>query len=1285
MSITSVSNIEKLKNKVSISLSIEDIYKNIENCNKCELKNKLEVNKILVKSSGRKNAPIMIIGKNPSYKRRGDKCFGENDYINNPHLEKMLNRHKLSMKDVYSTNLVKCSTENNNDPNAYSDICSEFLFSEIVIINPKIILCAGKFVSNYIDKNKDKIDKNIIIKNISHPSSLSYNNDEESKEKYYKQLDEISEELKKIRNDMFTHLHFHDEYSIRDALGRIEDYTEIVKERHLQAFCTTNHGQVGGFIRQYFWCKKLNIKPIFGCEIYINNNRKEEVQKDLAKEDKKNKHLCIYAKNLEGFKNICKITSDAWINGFYYRPRTDLEFLKQYSNGVSASSACLAGPLTEFLEKDDYEGAAKILEEYKSIFEDFFIELLLIDYDFQKSMNSKLIKLAKITNTKTIITCDVHYMKKEWNNIHDTLILIRDNNTYQDIQNGKNVFLYRVKDLYFKNIDEIHETFKNGHESEYFTEEFFWKSIDNVFDFVYSINDIELDTTLKLPKFGDQSDELLKQKMFEGFDYRKLNRRNDKNYWDRMMYEYEVITKMGYTDYFLIIADIINWAKNNNIYVGAGRGSVSGSLISYLLRITEIDPIKYDLVFERFISFGRTDSFVDIDTDFDPNYRDDVKKYIIERFGQDNTCTVGTYGTFKSRATLLDVSRVNNIDLRETLNLTRNVIESDFDQSSFDDISKAYPLVKKYFEDYPQLLEPCNVIQGQIRNISKHAAGVIISDRKLSDHIPLMQTEGNIFSAFQEGSDFRELSTLGFIKFDILGLNNLAVIKNCIELIEQRHNIKLDFYNWQDMNDKASFELATKADTLGVFQFESRIARELLKKIEVDCFIDLSHISAVLRPGPLRAGVHEILAKRKNGQEKFEIPEILKDILQPTLGLMLYQENIMKIAERIGGFTLVESNDFRKALVKYGKSNAAESKRIEKAFSYKDKFISNAIKHISQEQAEDIFEKMLSFVSYGFNLGHAVSYAYISYVELYLKAHYFIEFLTALLNNTNRGKETAQKDSYLKMYINYAKENGIEVLNPDINKSQEKFSIIDNHTIMFGFSHIKGMGDKYHEIIENRYYKNFYDFFFKIKKKKIVEVSDNFFERIPNVKIKEEKSKINKTKVEALIYAGAFDEFNNDRSKLLNIYNTEINIDKKYIDKNLNKIELKEKEIEMLTLCLTQKNINDVFSQFAHKTNYTFPTEIKDLDIENCNVAGVLKKIDTNKKSKNNAKFYIQIQIEDDFNYISINCFKEADKKYVTQNLKEGMQITITSIKKFFGGSYSLTSDLEKCLTIRNF
>jgi len=1076
-------------------------------------------------------------------------------------------------------------------------------------------------------------------------SAPSTSSAERIKQNCIKENENICEKINE-NGDGFVQLHFHDEYSIRDALGKIEDYVSLIKERNLKTFSVTNHGSIGGFVRQYNLCKKLNIKPIFGCEIYINDLRNKE-KSSIEKVERKNKHMCIYVKNQIGFKNICKITSDAWINGFYYKPRTDYEFLKQNSSGLIASSACLASVLSDALNKDNYDEAKNILEKYKNIFEEFYIELLLIDYEPQKIMNNKLAKLAKITETKTIITNDVHYMNKEYFEVHDTMILIRDNKTFEEIKNDpQKDSTYKVKDLYYKNQNEMYDSFKNGHESEYFTEDLFYKSIENINNIVNSIENIEIDNCLKLPKFAENSDEIFKQKIFQGLKDRNLF--DNKEYYDKAIYEYDIISKNGYIDYFLIMQDIMMWAKNNNIYCGAGRGSAAGSLVSYLLRITEIDPIRYGLLFERFMSLGRTGNLdcPDIDNDFEPSGRDFVKKYMIERFGQDKICTIGSYGCYKARGTLLDVSRAYSVPLDETFHITKNIMTSECDDMTFEEIRNEFPAMKEYFEKYPKIFEKCNIIRGQIRNISKHAAGVIVSDRVLADNIPLIQTDGNICSAWQDGADYREMSSLGYVKLDILGLNNLTVIKDCINLIKQRHGVEFDFYNWKDMNHKGAFELASNADTYGVFQFESRLSMDVLKKVKVDSFLDLSHISSLLRPGPLRMGMDNLFAKRKNKLEEYEIHPTLKNILGETYGVVIYQEQIMLIAQQLANFSQEESNKFRKILVKYGKGSIIE---LQKAQIYKDKFFENVTKILGEKHTEELWNNIAKFAEYGFNRAHAVSYAYVSYVQLWLKANYFIEFMVSLLNNTQITKENNQDDNVLKIYINYLRRKGIEVLGPDINLSEQDFSILSENKIIYGLRNIKNITNKSEQIISKKPYKSLQDFCDK-NNKGITELNNSFLKKrvITKSENVNTNTNINKTKIESLIYSGAFDSLG-DRNELIELYNIKINKNKKYEKIIYTEKELIEKELDVIKICLSRKSIDENILSFIEKNNFSTPIGAIENKNDNITVVGILSKIITNKikSGKNIGNNYYRISIMDDYDKISLNIFNSKDIEYI--------------------------------------
>ena len=773
----------------------------------------------------------------------------------------------------------------------------------------------------------------------------------------------------------FLQLHNHSFYSIRDGLASPEEYVEYCYNHKIPSCSITDHGNIGGLIRQYTKCEELGIKPIFGCEVYLNNYRNnQEYREDTKREEyklfKKNNHLILLAKNFAGYKNLIKITSDAWINGFYYRPRTSMDFIESRKEGLICLTSCISGEVSSQLELGNYDKSKEILLGYKTIFgPDLYVELLLVETQLQITINNLLSKLAKECDIKTVITNDCHYLMKEDNTTHDILLMIRDNKTMKDLKDNPNgVWKFECKDLYYKDFSDMYKSFLT-HKSEYFTESVFSNSYQNVHEIDNKIEKIKLDTRLKLPKIYDNSKEVLVDKINKGYKKRKIDKFSEEEqgiYKQRMSVEFDVITELGFTDYFLILEDILNWAKANDVFVGSSRGSAGGSLICYLLEITNLDPIKYGLLFERFLSKSRgAGDIPDIDSDFDAEDRDRVKEYIFEKFGKDKTCSIGTYGYMKTKSVMLDIGRVLNIDLAETMHLTKNVLTQDSDDMTIEQIEGNFDEVYRYWGKYPEAKRLFPKLRNKIKNMSKHAAGVIISDSELSENIALTTQNNNILSAWQEGSDYHELAKVGFIKFDILGLNNLTVIKKAMKFIKQRHNVDVVLDN-MNYNDKDVYNSVKNGDMVGIFQFESGIAKELINLIKPESFNQLSACNALLRPGPIRMGMHKEFAERKNGKKIFTIPECLKDILEETFGIICYQEQFMLIAQKFG-FSQIESNKFRKTLVKSGKSFEFEAKREQEAKSYHDKFIEGSKTFLNKDGAENLWNNIISFISYGFN------------------------------------------------------------------------------------------------------------------------------------------------------------------------------------------------------------------------------------------------------------------------------------------------------------------------------
>jgi DNA polymerase-3 subunit alpha len=1068
----------------------------------------------------------------------------------------------------------------------------------------------------------------------------------------------IQKLLKDKRYNKFVHLHAHDEYSIRDAMGRVEDIVDFAKEKGLPAICITNHGSIGGFIRQYFACKEAGIKSIFGCEVYINKHRKMDPQ-DIPEDGRKNNHLILIAKNLKGYKNIINITSDAWINGYYFRPRSDYQYIRERSEGIIVSTACMGGKLSRLLAEDDWSTAEKFIDFCKKCFKDFYVELIITDDKDQAKLNDKLCKIAKKKKVPTILTGDCHYLRKKDVRIHDTLVMIASKNTFsmlEDPEKKDKVFQYSVKDLYYKDLQEMYDLYKKRHRSNHFTEEVFISSVKNVTKIVNSIESFELDTSLKLPQVSKNSNGALKKAIKKGFKERGFSQKKHPEYWERMKYEYEIITEKGFSDYFLIVQEITSWTTKEGMLVGTGRGSAAGSLISYLLGITNIDPIKYGLLFERFISIERAD-IPDIDIDFEPCFRDTVKEHIIEVYGKDRTCTIGTYGTFKHKNALLDVARAHDVPLGETFKITKNVIgeNKELDKMTFEELISEYPEFKAYAKKYPKVVKRAKGLLFQVNTMSKHAAGVIISSDSLKNKLALVMRDGHIFSAWQEGRAHKELSKIGFVKFDILGLQNLTVIRECLSLIKKRRKKDVDINNLPD-NDKKSLQMANDGDTFGIFQFESNTAVKWLKEIGVDTFMDLSHITSIMRPGVSETEMAEEYVERKHGKD-FTIPKVLRPILKETYGIIIYQEQIMLIAQEVGGFDKAESNHLRKTLGGKGITSDEKKKIIKE---YKNKFLKGSAGSLKKSKAEKLWNEMESFAKYGFNKSHAVSYSYIGYIELYLKSHYFIEFMCSLVNNTSRGKEDKNKEKTIKVYIKYIRSKGYEVTGPNINKSEEGFSIIGKKSIAFGFSHIKGIGISSKAVVENRPYKGLKDFCEKTKGKKVT-----------------------KTKVEALIYSGAFDKFG-ERNELIHEYNTEINKSKKYERDDLSHVDLIHKEVEMINVAVSGSIFPQKLTEIIKKKKWMTPEKANRRNKEKVSkLFGILTGKYENKTRKGNK--YYTIIISDDFDSIALNLFDKKDMDYIDKKLEINDAILMKDLEKHVpSGKWNMEEYAEDSIRKQN-
>lgn len=805
-------------------------------------------------------------------------------------------------------------------------------------------------------------------------------------------LDEtIKNKIQSVIADEFVNLHHHDEYSIKDGLGTVDHLIKLLKAQRRSFCCITNHGSVGGWIKQYNACKKHGIKAIFGMEAYTSPYRGEDPEE--RKKHRSANHLVLIAKTMEGFENIIKIHNDSQMNGFYYTPRANRDVFKQFGKGIVSSTACLAGEIPQLLMAGEKEKAKELYEFYKGCFDEFYIEIQIIEYEAQREANRKLIEFAKEVGAPLVLDLDSHYLEPEHSESHDVLMCVRQHKTLFDEKGDENsdLWSFDVKNMYYRNLEEIRKVFDNGFvdkdgnkyepfKDDVFTEEVFQEAVSNTRKIAVSTEDIKLDSTIKLPRLYDDGAKILKDKVNTGFKDRMLDSKpNVQVYLDRIAFEYDVITKLGWADYFLVMEKIITdtKAKFGEWSCGWGRGSAAGSLVSFVLGLTDIDPIQYGLLFERFLDSSRPTP-PDIDTDFDPRVREWVKDHIVEMFGEDHVCSIGTYQTYRTKAVILDVVRALNEDLNVANEVTKKIDSLDsfedddgeekkVDKLTFDELCGHYPELKAYFDNFPTVRHHAEILRNQVKNMGTHAGGVIISDINLKGRIPVLYDkpgnpeERKVISAWAEAGGNEELSSVGLVKFDILGLSNLPIISDCIELIKQNKGVEIS--KWEiPIDDGKTIRLASKKDLVGIFQLDSPATKPVADKVEMESLLDVAAVTSLIRPGPRDMKMDMEYARRKHG-EPYEMPSVVKNLLLDTYGVMVFQEDIMRIAQKIGGFSSTESYKFLKICAK---------KQADQFPIWKDKFIKGSQKIIDEgsltvKDVEVLVDQLAAFANYGFN------------------------------------------------------------------------------------------------------------------------------------------------------------------------------------------------------------------------------------------------------------------------------------------------------------------------------
>lgn len=929
----------------------------------------------------------------------------------------------------------------------------------------------------------------------------------------------------------FPHLHIHDEHSIKDGCSKVETYADICGNLGGTALAITNHGQLAGMARQYFACKDRGIKPIFGVEAYVNEHRQKPVPRlvtELRAKNKKAKlkkpcdklaradaflkehfrpssHAIILAKTHEGYRNLVRMSTDSWLNGFYYVPRTDTKFLEEHAEGLIYSTACIGGYIPR-LARTDFDAAVKEARRLQKIFVDgFYVELMITEYFEQRHTNEVMMRLAHAINAPMIITCDVHYAHEDDGLAQDVLLLMRDGKTIKDKEAGEGVWQFEAKDLWWRTLEDVVRCWKEMH-SDYMDKEVFFAAIKQTYKVADEIEDITFDTSLKLPGVFEEPERQLRQVVADGFRYRvdrgliPSSGHSKRAYLERAQTELKVIQEKGFSEYFLILQDITNYARNSGARMAPGRGSAGGSLISYLCRITDVDPIRFNLLFERFLDVTRPDP-PDIDLDFSPQHRDGIKQYIQDRYPA--TATIGNFATFKPRAILQDVGAVFGIERREMQKLTKPLGTS-ADNKTWDEIFQEWPEIEAWAEENPKAFSVVKILKGMISHRGKNAAGVLIAPQDALSEIPMItESTGQVVTAFPDsqgdGVDYkgREITRLGYLKMDILGSQNLNVAEDAVEIVSRDHGQDIDL-SALPLDDEPTLEVAASADIPGIFQLDTSVTRPILKYVGADAFMDLVMVTALCRPGPLRHSIHRIYAKlKKDDSWRDDTHPALRDLLADSRGLMILQEDVMHVVRALGGLSMTDSYKVMKIGAKKLSKEAMDP--------WKVKFIDGGVElGYSRDELEEVWSKIVTFSEYAFNKAHSVAYMITAYRQLYMLAHHPVAYFAALLANTARAKKTWGGSEKLVDYMRAAMSRGIKVLPPCVMKSGFEFDA-EGDSVRYGLSKIKGVASGAQAVIDARPFASLEEFFGKVKRRDC-----------------------NSRVVKALIAAGAFDEIDFD-------------------------------------------------------------------------------------------------------------------------------------------------------------
>jgi len=879
----------------------------------------------------------------------------------------------------------------------------------------------------------------------------------------------------------FVHLHCHTEYSLLDGAARYRALVKQAADMGMPAVAITDHGTMFGVIDFYRAAKEIGIKPILGCEVYVSP--RSRLDKEAGKDDWQY-HLVLLAENETGYKNLMQLVSAGFMEGFYYKPRVDHELLQNYNQGLIALSACLAGEIPSFILSGQVEKARETARFYRDTFgkDNFYLELHDHDLPEQKQVNEILKQLSREEDIPLVASNDVHYLSQDDAEVHDVLLCIQTGKTVNETERMK----FESQEFYFKREEEMAALFTDCPEA-----------ISNSLQIAERCN-VEKDFTQRhLPEYslpeGVDADSYLREKCYEGLKARYEEITPELR--ERLEYELQVIRQMDYSNYFLIVWDFVDYARRHNVIVGPGRGSAAGSLVAYSLGITNIEPLRYGLLFERFLNPERV-SMPDIDIDFCDDKRDLILNYVCDKYGQDQVAQIITFGTMAARAAVRDVGRALAIPYAEVDKIAKMIpMEPNMNINRALEQSKELQNHYQQEEKYRQLIDTSRAVEGMPRHASTHAAGVVIAREPLVNYVPLYKTSDNtVVTQFPMGT----LEDLGLLKMDFLGLKTLTIIGEALKNVERRHGLRINIEEIP-LDDTGTYELLSRGETTGIFQLESAGMRSALKDLIPNKFEDIIAVVALYRPGPMEQ--IPTFVNSKHGREHIKYPHPdLEPVLKETYGVIVYQEQIMEIAARIAGFSLGQADLLRRAIGKKKKDILDQQQQ---------EFIKGCVdKGYSKELGQKIYDLILKFASYGFNKSHAAAYALIAYQTAYLKANYPVEYMAAIMTIYYSNSDK------VALYIADCKRMGIEVLPPDINESETHFTVVGEKRIRFGLAAVKNVGlGAIDSIIRAR------------REKPFISLRD-FASRV-------DMRLVNRKTLESLIKCGAFDSLGGHRAQYL--------------------------------------------------------------------------------------------------------------------------------------------------------